>query len=74
VRFAYGGVAPVPLRAVEAEAAVVGQRWTADTVERAQDILERAIHPISDHRGSAEYRSALAQSLLEKFQWEQAAA
>ncbi|HEY1340080.1 MAG TPA: FAD binding domain-containing protein, partial [Bryobacteraceae bacterium] len=73
VRFAYGGVAPVPLRAVEAEAAVVGQRWTADTIERAQDILERAIHPISDHRGSAEYRSALAASLLEKFQWEQAA-
>ena len=35
------------------------------------DILERTLQPISDHRGSAAYRLALAQSLLEKFWWEQ---
>jgi xanthine dehydrogenase small subunit len=69
-RLAYGGVAAVPMRAVEAEAALSGQRWNRTAVERAQDILARTLHPISDHRGSAEYRAALAQSLLEKFWWE----
>ncbi len=32
--------------------------------------LSRPLAPISDHRGSAEYRAALAQSLLEKFRSE----
>jgi xanthine dehydrogenase small subunit len=40
-------------------------------VQRAKDILEHSLKPISDHRGSAAYRLALAQSLLEKFWWEQ---
>jgi xanthine dehydrogenase small subunit len=63
-RLAFGGVGPTPLRVVEAENAIVrGDR------ERAKDILGRALHPMSDHRGSAEYRLAMAQSLLEKFLW-----
>jgi xanthine dehydrogenase small subunit len=72
-RIAYGGVAPVPLRAVEAEESIVGARWNESAVHRAQDVLERTLRPISDHRGSAEYRLALAQNLLEKFWWEQQA-
>ena len=70
-RMAYGGVAAIPLRAVEAEEAIVGARWNESAVHRAQDVLERTLHPISDHRGSAAYRLALAQNLLEKFWWEQ---
>ena len=70
-RLAYGGVAPVPMRAVEAEESLLGQPWNETSIHRAQRILERSIKPISDHRGSAEYRLALAQSLLEKFWWEQ---
>jgi xanthine dehydrogenase small subunit len=69
-RFAFGGVAPVPLRVEAAEEAVVGERWTAATVGRVQAILARMLKPISDHRGSAEYRLAIAQSLIEKFWWE----
>jgi xanthine dehydrogenase small subunit len=69
-RFAYGGVAPVPLRVVSAEEAVTGERWNEAAVRRAQDMLGRSLRPISDHRGSAEYRLAVAQSLLEKFWWE----
>jgi xanthine dehydrogenase iron-sulfur cluster and FAD-binding subunit A len=34
-------------------------------------VLAKTLHPISDHRGSARYRVALAGSLLEKFWWEQ---
>lgn len=69
-RFAFGGVAPVPLRVQAAEDAVVGERWNEATVRRVQNLLRRALKPISDHRGSAEYRLAVAQSLLDKFCWE----
>jgi xanthine dehydrogenase small subunit len=70
-RLAYGGVAAVPLRATEAEDALVGAAFNGASIERAQKILARTLHPISDHRGSAAYRLALAQSLLAKFWWEQ---
>jgi xanthine dehydrogenase small subunit len=69
-RFVFGGVAPVPLRVEAAEEAVIGERWNEATVSRVQTILARTLNPISDHRGSAEYRLAMAQSLVEKFWWE----
>jgi xanthine dehydrogenase small subunit len=61
-RIAFGGVAPIPLRAVEAEAAIV-----RGDPKGAKDSLRRTLHPMSDHRGSAEYRLAMACSLLDKF-------
>ena len=76
-RLAYGGVAAVPLRATEAEDALLGAQWNSPGdstgVERAQKILSLTLHPIGDHRGSAAYRLALAQSLLAKFWWQQQA-
>jgi xanthine dehydrogenase small subunit len=66
-RMAFGGVAPVPLRAVEAERAIEGTRWNSATIRRAQEVLSRTLRPISDHRGSAAYRVALARNLLERF-------
>jgi len=65
LRIAYGGVSPVPLRAFDAEA--------ASDARRAREVLARTLKPISDHRGSAAYRLALAQNLLDKFRWEEAA-
>jgi xanthine dehydrogenase small subunit len=70
-RLAYGGVAAVPLRATEAEDALAGRTWDEASLHRAQEVLQRTLQPISDHRGSAAYRLALAQSLLEKFHYEQ---
>jgi xanthine dehydrogenase iron-sulfur cluster and FAD-binding subunit A len=32
--------------------------------------LERSLTPMSDHRGSKEYRLEVSKSLIEKFQWE----
>jgi xanthine dehydrogenase small subunit len=69
-RFAYGGVAQTPLRLFEAEQAVEGRTWNAAAVRRAQDVVMRSLRPISDHRGSADYRLAMAKSLLEKFAYE----
>jgi xanthine dehydrogenase small subunit len=63
VRMAFGGVAPVPVRAYAAEKA---------GPEHAREVLARTLKPIGDHRGSAEYRLALTQSLLAKFRAEAA--
>jgi xanthine dehydrogenase small subunit len=66
-RFAYGGVAETPVRLLEAERAVEGHIWDERAIRRAQEMVMRRLRPISDHRGSAAYRLAMAQSLLEKF-------
>jgi len=73
-RFAFGGVAAIPMRATAAEDAVIverwSRRWNEAAVERVQAALDRTIQPISDHRGSAEYRLAVSKSLVAKFLWE----
>jgi xanthine dehydrogenase small subunit len=69
-RFALGGVAAIPLRAMAAEQAIIGQRWNDAAVERVQAALDETLEPISDHRGSADYRLAVAKSLVAKFLWE----
>ncbi|MFC9919932.1 xanthine dehydrogenase small subunit [Agromyces binzhouensis] len=64
-RIGLGGVAATPIRARATEAALVGREWSADTVREAASVLAGEGTPMSDHRASAEYRSAmLAQSLL----------
>ena len=69
-RFAFGGVADRSVRAVAAEGAVCGRHWNLATIELAQAVLARTLKPMSDHRGSAAYRLAVAQSFIEKF-WHQ---
>jgi xanthine dehydrogenase small subunit len=73
MRFAFGGVGATPLRAYSAEEAMIGERWSATAVKRAQAVLHNLLKPMSDHRGSAEYRLEVAKTLIEKFSWEQAA-
>ncbi|PWT93302.1 MAG: xanthine dehydrogenase small subunit [Proteobacteria bacterium] len=68
-RVAYGGVAATPVRVVKAEEALWAG-WTDAAVARAHEILRSTLHPIGDHRGSAAYRLAMAQSLLDKFRWQ----
>ena len=67
VRIGLGGVAAVPLRAQEAEQVLEEGSGSTERRERAKDVLRRTLRPISDHRGSAKYRLAMAQSLLDKF-------
>ena len=66
-RLAYGGVAAMPVRAKKTEAALLGRAWSADTIQEVLPVLRTEFTPISDVRGSAEYRSGLITSLLEKF-------
>jgi xanthine dehydrogenase molybdopterin binding subunit/xanthine dehydrogenase small subunit len=66
-RLAYGGVAAVPARARETEAALLGKQWCEETVRGVLPVLETEFTPISDLRGRAEYRRGLITSLFEKF-------
>ncbi len=61
-RIALGGVAPVPLRAEEAERALVSGEPRA----RVREALGRAIAPIDDVRSTARYRRRVAENLLEE--------
>ncbi|MBA2675836.1 xanthine dehydrogenase small subunit [Ramlibacter sp.] len=66
-----GGVAATPVRAVQAEAALRGQPWNAETVQHAIDTLRAEFQPISDMRASSAYRSEVLGNLLRRFWLEQ---
>ncbi|MFM7375799.1 MAG: FAD binding domain-containing protein, partial [Chthoniobacterales bacterium] len=66
-RLAFGGVAATPSRALKTEKFLLGKVWNEETVHGACAILSKEFKPISDARGSADYRAALIVSLLEKF-------
>ena len=67
IRLAYGGVAATPVRAKRTEQALMGKRWLDRTIERVLPTLAAEFKPISDVRGSAEFRRGLITSLFEKF-------
>lgn len=69
-RFAFGGVAATPLRVRAAEDAVSDRPWNAAAVAQVQRILDRTLRPMSDHRGSREYRLEVSKTLIEKYYWE----
>ena len=64
---AYGGVAATPLRAARVEQLAAGKPWNAATLARLLPELNALGTPLSDFRGSAEYRRALVAKLFEKF-------
>lgn len=67
-RIGLGGVAATPIRSLAAEAALEGKRWSTETVEAAARELRGEGTPMSDHRASSLYRSAmLGQSLLKLY-------
>jgi xanthine dehydrogenase small subunit len=66
-RFAFGGVAATPLRATAAESVTEGAYWNEVAVERVQRLIDRTLQPLSDHRGSKEYRLEVCKSLVERF-------
>jgi xanthine dehydrogenase small subunit len=63
----YGGVGPTVVRLARAEAFLAGKLPTLDAFEQAGRIAREEIKPISDVRGSADYRLQLAENILAKF-------
>lgn len=67
VRLAWGSVAPVPVRAAGAEAALLGARPSRAAAAAALGALEGDIAPIDDIRSDRAYRMAVARNLLAQF-------
>lgn len=62
-RVVLGAVAPVPLLAVACGEALVGERPSGDLFARAAEIAAAEARPITDLRGSAEFRRELVKIL-----------
>ena len=69
-RLAYGGIAAVPIRAKAAEALLVGQTFSTELTALVRPALHAAFAPLSDFRGSSDYRKQLIVNLFEKFLFE----
>ncbi|HUJ12647.1 MAG TPA: FAD binding domain-containing protein [Thermoanaerobaculia bacterium] len=69
-RVAYGGVAPTVVRLRKTEEFLGGKTPSLELFERAGEIARSEVRPISDVRGSAEYRAQLAENILSKFYYE----
>ena len=69
-RLAYGGIAAIPIRATAAEALLIGQTLSMDLGELLRPALQAAFTPLSDFRGSADYRKQLIVNLFDKFLFE----
>jgi len=68
-RIAHGGCGPMAARAPEAEAVLEGAAFTEAQARAAGDALARAITPMDDLRGTAEYRRVAARNVLLRLYW-----
>jgi carbon-monoxide dehydrogenase medium subunit len=66
IRIAFGAVAPKPIRAYQAENILLGKEITPELLQACGSQAEREISPITDIRGGAEYRRAMASVLLQR--------
>ena len=66
IRIAYGGMAPIPKRAIYCEKILSNSLVTDKIINKAKEALEKDFKPISDMRASRSYRMEVAKNLLEK--------
>ncbi|MGH7798062.1 MAG: FAD binding domain-containing protein [Candidatus Binatia bacterium] len=66
VRIVLGAVAPTPIRAKRAEAALEGQTLTEALAEKAGAIAAEESKPISDVRSTADYRRAMVGAMTKR--------
>ena len=63
-RVAFGGMAGTPKRALAVEAALTGQPYDDATFEAAAQAVARDFQPLTDVRGSSDYRLTVAANLI----------
>ena len=63
-RLAFGGMGALPLRATQAEAALLGALFDEEAMRRAAAALPADLSPRDDLRASASYRMRVAKNLL----------
>jgi xanthine dehydrogenase small subunit len=59
-----GGVAPVPKYLVKTSTFLAGKTVSRETLKAAIDVINAEIAPISDARGTAEYKRLLLRQLF----------
>jgi len=64
--FIGGGVGEAPVRAPSAESALTGAALNADLFAKAGEAAALDVDPMTDHRASAAYRTAMVKVLLER--------
>ena len=64
IRIATGGVAPKPLRGEKTEALFIGKTVTAEDIREISKSIKEEISPISDVRGSSEWRKEITANLV----------
>jgi xanthine dehydrogenase small subunit len=74
MRIAYGGVGPVVLRLSRTERFLEGRRFERATFEEAAETAVSEVTPISDVRGSRDYRLQLSANILPRFYYDAAEA
>lgn len=63
-RIAAGSVAPIPIRAYRVEQRLEGEKIDAKLLDECANLIKEEISPISDIRGSAEYRTYVTAAVL----------
>jgi xanthine dehydrogenase small subunit len=71
IRLAYGGVGPTVIRLHKTEKVLRGQQCTKDLIGKAGKVAVAEISPITDVRSSDHYRNRLAETILQKFFYEE---
>jgi len=70
IRIAYGGVAPVVLRLPKTEQFLAGKALVRETFAEAGEIARGEVAPISDVRGTRDFRFQLAENVLQRFYYD----
>ncbi|MEK6570224.1 MAG: xanthine dehydrogenase small subunit, partial [Bacteroidota bacterium] len=60
---AFGGMAEKVKRATTAEQFLIGKQWNRETVEQAMSLVDNDFTPLSDTRGSAQFRRVASRNL-----------
>ena len=66
IKIAYGGMAPIPKRAIHCEKILLNSDLSEEVILNAQMSLEKDFQPIDDMRASKNYRMEIAKNLLIK--------
>ncbi|MCS7191428.1 MAG: xanthine dehydrogenase family protein subunit M [Armatimonadetes bacterium] len=65
-KISLGSVAPTPIRAYEAEKNLIGKTLNESVLDEAASLAQNASSPITDQRGTAEYRRIMVYRLTKR--------
>ena len=65
-KVAFGSVAITPIRVPEAEELLIGSKLDEETIKAASNAVYEAVKPITDIRGTAEYRKDMCPVLMKR--------